>query len=74
MSSVTEMTGHALRPTRIESVLAAVLLLLALAEAFLSDEQPVPTVIRLLDGGGSARGGGLVEDVARARGRSGARC
>jgi signal transduction histidine kinase len=42
------MTGHALRPTRIESVLAAVLLLLALAEAFLSDEQPVPTVIRLL--------------------------
>ena len=48
MSSVTEMTGRALRPTRIESVLAAVLLLLALAEAFLSDEQPVPTVIRLL--------------------------
>ena len=48
MSSVREMTGRALRPTRIESVLAAVLLLLALAEAFLSDEQPVPTVIRLL--------------------------
>src|SRR5688572_20152740 len=49
MSSVTEMTGRrALRPTRIESLLAAVLLLLALAEACFSDEQPAPTAIRLL--------------------------
>lgn len=43
------MTGpRALRPTWIESVLAAVLLLLSLTEALFSDEQPAPTVIRLL--------------------------
>lgn len=48
MSSVTEMTRRALRPTRIESLLAAVLLFLAVAEALFSDEQPEPTAIRLL--------------------------
>ncbi len=37
-----------LQPTRIESVLAAVLLCLALVEALFSDEQPAPTTIRLL--------------------------
>jgi signal transduction histidine kinase len=39
---------RALRPTRIESILAAVLLCLALAEALFSDEQPAPTAVRLL--------------------------
>jgi signal transduction histidine kinase len=49
VGSVTKVTGwRALRPTRIESVLAAVLLLLALAEALYSDEQPAPTALRLL--------------------------
>ena len=39
---------RALRPTRIESYLAAVLLLLALVEALFSDEQPTATVFRVL--------------------------
>lgn len=36
-----------LRPTRIESSLAAVLLLMSLAEALFSEEQPAPTALRL---------------------------
>ncbi len=39
---------QAFRPTRIESCLAAVLLLLALVEALFSDEQPSATVFRVL--------------------------
>jgi len=39
---------RARRPTRAESVLAVVLLCLALTEALFSDEQPTPTPVRLL--------------------------
>jgi signal transduction histidine kinase len=39
---------RALRPTKIESILATVLLCLALLEALFSDEQPAPTAVRLL--------------------------
>ncbi|GAA4398960.1 sensor histidine kinase [Fodinibacter luteus] len=38
---------HAVRPTRAESVLAVVLLCVALAEAVFSDEQPAPTLVRV---------------------------
>jgi signal transduction histidine kinase len=49
VSSVTEMTGRrALQPTRIESLLAAILLLLAVVEALFSDEQPAPTAFRIV--------------------------
>jgi len=49
LSSVAEVRDlRGLRPTLIESCLAAVLLALSLVEAFLSDEQPAPTVVRLL--------------------------
>ncbi|MGA8044766.1 MAG: histidine kinase [Dermatophilaceae bacterium] len=39
---------RAARPTRAESVLAVVLLCVSLAEALFSDEQPAPTLMRLL--------------------------
>ncbi|KRF24809.1 sensor histidine kinase [Phycicoccus sp. Soil803] len=39
------------RPTRGEAVLAAVLLCVALTEALFSDEQPAPTLVRLLAAG-----------------------
>ena len=49
LSSVAEVRGlRALRPTLIESCLAAVLLTLSLVEALFSDEQPAPTIGRLL--------------------------
>ena len=41
-------TLRAVRPTRIESVLAAVLLCLAVLEALFSSEQPDPTFVRLV--------------------------
>ena len=49
LSSVAEVRAlRALRPTLIESCLAAVLLTLSLIEALFSDEQPAPTIGRLL--------------------------
>ena len=49
VGTVIGVTGwRALRPTRAESVLAVVLLCAALTEAVFSDEQPAPTLVRLL--------------------------
>ena len=49
MSTVVGVNGwRALRPTRAASVLAGVLLCAALIEAVFSDEQPAPTLVRLI--------------------------
>jgi signal transduction histidine kinase len=49
VGSVVEVPGlRGLRPTRLETILAAVLLCLSVVEALFSDEQPAPTPMRLL--------------------------
>jgi signal transduction histidine kinase len=49
VGSVVEVPAlRGLRPTRLETVLAAVLLCLSVAEAVFSDELPAPTAMRLL--------------------------